>query len=369
MDLITIYKDINTLADLVDKTNGYESAHIELKAVLENLIESKPAVIGDFKLRIAKEMCAFANTDGGIIAIGIDETTKQVNNNTKDILNWFDDNIRHMLEPKLSGVIMKSCSDELGNEFLLMYVPKGRSLPYRTSTPKAYEKKKDIAREYYQRIGTHSERIETPIVRSLYLSRDRVTRIEATAKLITLDRPPDTTVRKITFGVEITPDPTKLIVDYYLESQVTLLDKSFNELHEIPIDIGWWSVNQPNIPPDDAPYIYNERSVVEDDGSLSSQMSVAGDDEYVPNWVIDSAYAAYIKTSFACEGVPKTTDHRIIVFGDNNKLNEDSWNGVSNWIDDKCVVVRYISFSRQNDTIAEMYAMENYIKKKGLVRE
>lgn len=66
--------------------------------------------------------------------------------------------MRHMLEPQLSSIITKTYVDKTGGEFVLIYVPKGNVMPYRVVAPSKYELKKDIAREYYQRIGTHSEK-------------------------------------------------------------------------------------------------------------------------------------------------------------------------------------------------------------------
>lgn len=52
-----IFDSISTLDDLKTVSNT-KKAYIELKSVTEDVNKAKPAAIGDFKLRIAKEMCA-----------------------------------------------------------------------------------------------------------------------------------------------------------------------------------------------------------------------------------------------------------------------------------------------------------------------
>ena len=370
MSSLQIFNQINSLSDLNNflTLNGItEDYQIELKSVTLDLNSEKPSKIGDFKLVLAKEMSAFANTDSGIIAIGYDEKNQGILNNTDNLQEWLDKNIRHMLEPQLPGIALKTCPGQQDKYFVLMYVPKGASIPYRTAAPKAYELKKDNAREYFQRIGTHSEKISIPIVRSLYLSNDRATRFSARSKLIGLDWSSKDETGSISFAVEIQPDPTKLITQYYLDSHIMLLNENFEDLLEESISLGWWSINQPVIAPDVSPFVYNKiRISSEDIIDETFHQTFRGDIKVDVN-VIRYARAAYIKTSYACDGVPKEVDNRIIVFGEKNKLDNDSWKEESNWIDERCIVVRYVSFGPQGNNTHLMYAMENYIRSKGLI--
>jgi len=359
-----IFDSISTLDDLKTVSNNEESAYIELKSVTEDVNKAKPAAIGDFKLRIAKEMCAFANTDSGVIAVGIDENNFQVLNNTKNLLEWLDNNMRHMLEPQLSSIITKTCVDKTGGEFVLIYVPKGNVMPYRVAAPSKYELKKDIAREYYQRIGTHSEKIAMPIVRSLYLSNNRVTNISASSRLIKYGANDDRH-KEMLFSVVISPDNARLIVDYYLESEMVLLNKNFEPVLKEPIDIGWWHKDKPNIPPSDEPYDFNIHTITSDP-EAKYLPDITGDTTSLSLAVMGRIYAAYIKTSFACDGVPKKVDNRLIILGDHTEIKENAWHETNNWIDEKCVVDRYVSFGPHDDNMTELYAMEHYIKENGL---
>jgi hypothetical protein len=177
--------------------------------------------------------------------------------------------------------------------------------------------------------------------------------------------------------VEVTPDPAKLISEYYLESNAMLLDRGFNDLLDESESIGWWSINQPNIPPDDKPYLYNERdftaekpqpepshSLIPRSVLLGAAVQVPGGEIRIDGGVMESVYAIYIQTSFACEGVPKITDNRIVIIGDYEKLDKDSWNETTDWINDKCKVVRFKSLGSEESDV--VYALENYITTKGL---
>lgn len=61
------------------ETEDGEWSHLELKAVMDDLATTKKSQMGDFKLRIGKEMSAFSNTDAGVIAIGMSKERKVVN--------------------------------------------------------------------------------------------------------------------------------------------------------------------------------------------------------------------------------------------------------------------------------------------------
>src|SRR5690606_26457088 len=126
--------------------------YLENKSVDIDLYKAQPSDIGDFKLRLAKEMSAFANTDSGIIAVGIGDNLAVVNR-TSGLVDWLDKNIRDLLEPHLAGISIKECQDSNGNVFALMYVPKGRVMPYRVGSVKSCSKEKKNLREYFQRIG------------------------------------------------------------------------------------------------------------------------------------------------------------------------------------------------------------------------
>jgi len=90
MDARKIFSSVNNLEDwssYSSSTADGESPYLENKEVDIDLYKAKPSEIGDFKLRIAKEMSAFANTDSGIIALGIDSNL-HVSNKTARLEDW-----------------------------------------------------------------------------------------------------------------------------------------------------------------------------------------------------------------------------------------------------------------------------------------
>ncbi len=266
MNLKKIYNSTTTLEEWLSykgSTEDGESSYFENKEVGIDLNTTTPSTVGDFKLRIAKEMSAFANTDSGIIALGIDSKL-QVNNLTARLEDWLDKNIRDMLEPQLSGIALKTCTDSAGNEFVLMYVPKGNVIPYRASSVKSCEKEKKNLREYFQRTGTNSVPIPMPIVRSLYLSNERATDVSARVKPVAVHLGDEEEQPYIELGIEIKPDQTRLINEYYLKASVLLLDVNLKPLNKVAIDLVPFGPNSPQRPiiPPDSIYPMNEFGTV-----------------------------------------------------------------------------------------------------------
>lgn len=362
MSPVDFYDKVNSLQELkefLERLGGAEGSNIELKSVYSDLNGSdiKPVEVGDFKLLLAKEFSAFANTDGGVIAVGVDEDLR-IKNSTQNLYHWLDKNIRHLVEPQLSGIKLKRCSGQGDEEFVMIYVPKGKVVPYRVAAPAKYERKKDLAREYFQRIGTHSERIPSPIVRSLYLSNDRATDISVNTVLLEVDRQ-----RSIKLGIEVSPDPARLITKYYLETSAMLLDKNFKPLLDEDIDLSMFLGEKYPIPPEDKASIFHEHLIAVEQPGESRFLPLAGETS-IGSDVAGRVYAIYVKTEFACDGVPKQVKDRIILIGYKDKITEDSWNEASFWVNEKCEVVRYISIS--NDNIEDKHSLEGFIERSGL---
>lgn len=274
--------------------------------------------------------------------------------------------ILHIVEPQLSGIKLKRCGSPEDGDFVLVYVPKGSVIPYRAAAPAKYDRKKDLVREYYKRIGTHSERIPAPIVRSLYLSNDRATDISVNTVLLEVNRR-----RSIKLGVEVNPDPTRLTTEYYLEAEAILLDKEFRPLLNEPINIGQWLGSKYPIPPEDKPSIFHEYEILIETLEESGVNSMR---PYIPDarmngteidtLTANNIYAIYVKTEFACDGVAKRVKNRIILTGHKDKMSIESWNASSFWVNEKCEVVRYISIAEDN--VEDKHNLENFIENNNL---
>lgn len=358
MNTKQIYNDTVTLDDWSRRsgaTEDSESSHLENKEVGVNLNTANPSAVGDFKLRIAKEMSAFANTDSGIIAIGVDSKLK-VKNNTTNLEDWLDKNIKDMLEPQLSGISLKTCIDTYGREFVLMYVPKGNVVPYRVASVKSCEKEKKILREYFQRIGTNSVPIPMPIVRSLYLSNERATDISAYVKPITVHLGNSEEEPYIELGIEVKPDQTRLINEYYLEANVTLLNEDFKPIHKSPIDMSPYGPNSPQhpiIPPDNKNHLLDTFRIQQKIQSSNyygfDPLDIDFSTKRIPAATYKNIRALYVKTKFACDGLPLKEDKRLLIFDatiKNSEINSrahemDGWSK-------NCLVVSWHSITDES---------------------
>ncbi|CAN5178606.1 hypothetical protein BH11PAT4_BH11PAT4_3310 [soil metagenome] len=367
MDAKEIFDSVRTLEDWVEcssATQDGESSYLENKEVKIDLYASTPSVVGDFKLGIAKEMSAFANTDSGIMAIGID-TDLKVNNNTAHLEDWLDKNIRDMLEPQLSGISLKTCLDSKGREFVLMRVPKGNVIPYRTSPVKSCEMEKKNMREYFQRIGTNSVPIPMPIVRSLYLSNERSTDMLARVKPVAVHLGSSEERPYFELGIEIKPDQTRLINEYFLEANILLLDEDLKPLNSIPIDIVSFGLNSPNrpiIPPDSKCHVIEtyklqvERPAQEAVGLPPYNFPTydipdfAFDGiEYIPKDWFSKIKGFYVETKFACDGLPLKEDRRLLIFDSSVKNSEiDSRAHEMNGWSKECLVVSWFSVTEES---------------------
>lgn len=356
-------------------TDDGESHNVEFKQVRLDLNSAKKLDVGDFKLDIAKEMSAFANTDAGVIVLGYDGKEKKVVNSTDKLEDWIDKNIPDMLEPRLSGFSMKTIGDK--EKIVILHIPKGKSIPYRVASVGSSSKNKSYIREYYQRIGTNSKPIPEAIVRTMYRSTDSAIDIEIFPKLLEkqarVHNNSDVGRGSIKLGLYAQPDATRLIEKYYLLSEAFLLSSSFHIMNEEPISICAGMIKDSIIPPTEDIFELDTFDILskvakKTNGFLDTtlpgmdNMPMLGA-EVVSSAIFDSIYAIHVQTKYACDGMPMKTDNKIIVLGDKNALSEDSWHEESYWVDEKCLVDRYVSFSSDRGNLDIMYAMENYIRK------
>ena len=146
-----------SLADLLQweneatSTDG-EYAWLELKGV-DGSTWSK-----DTKALIAKEICAFANTYGGIVCLhGIGGLNNPVPADLLNLTDPLEGVLVNSLEPRLAGIDLKACDDRI-----LIYVPESRVKPHRTAL------KTKLGKQYFYRHVTASEPMEEVMIRALY---------------------------------------------------------------------------------------------------------------------------------------------------------------------------------------------------------
>lgn len=124
---------------------------------------------------LAAEITAFANTDGGQIFIGIDDTGNLIGIGGENIdnLSKFVDNVAfNNCEPPVT-VIQETVRDEKGNIILIINIPKGSQRPYKTNrgiyNVRTSSGRRQASREELLRLFQAAESLyydETPIFRS-----------------------------------------------------------------------------------------------------------------------------------------------------------------------------------------------------------
>lgn len=379
MDTRKVFGSVNNLEDWFSysgSTTDGESPYFENKAVDLDLHTAKPSEVGDFKLRIAKEMSAFANTDSGVIALGVDANV-QVSNRTTHLEDWLDKNIRDMIEPQLAGIDFKTCTDNSGNEFVLVYIPKGNVIPYRVSSVKRCEKEKKNLREYFQRIGTNSVPIPMPIVRSLYLSNERSVDVSAYVKPTAVHLGGANDQPYIELGIEVKPDQSRLINEYYLESTAVLLDEDLKPLNETPIDLVSFGPNSPQrpiIPPDNKSCIIDTYRIQQEEpknnyNSLHPPIARNLSDgvEYVPEASYLKICGLYVETKFACDGLPLKEDRRLLIFNSTIKSSEiDTRAHESTGWSNNCLVVSWYTITKESSLY---HKITSFMREMGFTKE
>ena len=147
----------SSLADLQNwereatSTDG-EYAWLELKGV-DGTTWSK-----ETKALIAKEICAFANTYGGVVCLhGVGGLQNPVPTDLLNLTDQLEGVLVNSLEPRLAGIDLKACDDRV-----LIYVPESRVKPHRTAL------KTKLGKQYFYRHVTASEPMEEVMIRALY---------------------------------------------------------------------------------------------------------------------------------------------------------------------------------------------------------
>lgn len=154
------FEKLNTLAEVIAYNKTYssedgEGVDFELKGSA-----GKTKLDKDLKKKLAKEICAFANTYGGILCyhFGSDDNIESFNESDIDsdftpIENWLKD----CLEPRLLGIDIKKVDG-----LILIYVTQSKTKPHRTTTE----------RQYSFRNCTSSIEMPEIMISSMYRSQD-----------------------------------------------------------------------------------------------------------------------------------------------------------------------------------------------------
>jgi len=154
------FNQINTIVDLQEvidnnKNDDGESISFELKGTDGQEVFSR-----DQKRLLAKEICAFANTYGGIVCFhyGDDATIKAfpvsfVNEKSNSIETW----LRDSLESRISGIDLN-----IVEGIFLINVPESKNKPHRSA----------IDNHYYYRHVTGSNKMPEIMISSMYRSQD-----------------------------------------------------------------------------------------------------------------------------------------------------------------------------------------------------
>lgn len=334
MDIKDIFNKIEKIEDIkkyMSDIEDGETSYLEFKGVHDNLLDkSKKKESARFRLIIAKEICAFANTDGGILIIGIDKregVDLEPNNKCENIESWADNNLTDLLEPRLHGFSVKPIEADSGNRPIAIYVPQSKMAPHRVRNnyPKVLKGEKeiiDIPAEYFVRRGTKSEKLEENLVRAMYLSSGRVTDFRIVPVVDRKNMPKEyckIDPQVITIRAKVFPDRYKFIKDYFFVATIRGLDKNkciiFNR--EISgIMNGFSNAYTPPIFPAMTSYTKNDLKIKimpkKHENTLSN---LCGDELYVDRFG-DVRYLI-VSFTYACEGMPAKYEEFLFISNDN----------------------------------------------------
>jgi len=230
-----IYHNINTVEDInkyLSDTDDGESGIIEFKSVPKAL-NTKNAIANN-KALMAKEMCAFANSEGGIliVGVGVEDGKAVLACKEPNLENFLEkQKISMYLEPSLKGLDFKSLGVKDGNNKpVIIMIPKSDFLPHRVMSNYSninQDEAKGIAGEYFVREGTDSHKLSEQLVRAMYLSSGRAPRFEVVPVMKFIknhDR------KAIYVQALIYPDKYKFIDKYYFSAKLKMYDKFFNTI-------------------------------------------------------------------------------------------------------------------------------------------
>lgn len=359
-----IFDSLKTLTELreyISDSEDGESSWLEFKALRKGEKRwGKREFENHIKSLAAKEICAFLNTNDGILCLGVAYVDKElsiINEYDGDLYSFMSKNIKDMLEPIPNGVNLKKMEDN-GKEALLIFVPRSNLMPHRVWG----KAESDIACNYFTRSDTDSVKLSEGLVRALYLSHGRIPRIRLYAEVEVVS------ANQILLRVLAKPDEVEFIDRYYDSERFLMLDGG-GKLIESKYGNGVWvdieSVGvKKSIYPAKEPIILDLHSIT-NDYSDDSDFAIGLDGveiEYNPLChnthlsITDFKSLQYIlvESNFACRGVSLVKNRRLYVLplGLGRDENEYRFKGL-------CGFARNAKF----ETLEEKYGIEVYISK------
>lgn len=336
MDIRDIFNEIEKIEDIkkyMSDIEDGETSYLEFKGVHDNLLDkSKKKESAKFRLTIAKEICAFANTDGGILIIGVDKQEDggglKLENACENIESWADNNLTDLLEPRLHGFSVKSIGSDSENKPIAIYVPQSKMAPHRVRNnyPKILKGEKeiiDIPAEYFVRRGTKSEKLEENLVRAMYLSSGRATDFRIVPVVDRKNMPKEYSredPKVITIRAKVFPDRYKFIKDYFFTATAMGLDKDevciFNRnISSIINGFGGIKSSSPIFPAKTS-YTENDLKIKITPKEYENTLSnVCGDELYVDRF--KNIRYLIVSLTYACEGMPAKYEEFLFICNDN----------------------------------------------------
>lgn len=313
-----IYHNINTVEDInkyLSDTDDGESGIIEFKSVPKAL-NTKNAIANN-KALMAKEMCAFANSEGGIliVGVGVEDGKAVLACKEPNLENFLEkQKISMYLEPSLKGLDFKSLGvkDE-NNKPVIIMIPKSDFLPHRVMSNYSninQDEAKGIAGEYFVREGTDSHKLSEQLVRAMYLSSGRAPRFEVVPVIKFIK---DHNRKVIDIQALVYPDKYKFIDKYYFSAKLKMYDEFFDSISEYSsgkdiFDIsilmdGEQNKKMPIYPSDEDKYAADCIIKIRPMSEIDIYMQIPNNEIALDSKKYDTIKYIIIDVVYACEGM------------------------------------------------------------------
>lgn len=320
-----LYDGIHALKDIrsqMANTADGESTIFEFKEIVSAIGSDDKKI----KSLIAKEICAFLNSNDGILCVGIKNdggVLKISNAYSSSLEDLIDKSISSLFEPNPSGILTKTIKSGK-DSFVVIYIPFSNVAPHRVAANKSLES--DFQKNYYTRMMSNSVPMPEHLIKAMYLSNGRLPSLEA-YPVITRLSPSYIEIRHF-----IKPDKFKFIKkdEYYTEMKAMLFDGNFNVMRTEDGDF----LNIENsfssaLHPSNEDYLINTHTIYriqdeylpEDNNDIFSlvprieiptfEYDMDNSQTKLREEPFNAIYGIYIQTSIACEGMPLKTDHTL----------------------------------------------------------
>ncbi len=347
MDIKDIFDKIEKIEDIkkyMSDIEDGETSYLEFKGVHYNLLDKSNQKESEkesakFRLIVAKEICAFANTDGGILIVGVDKRKGgdlKLSNECENMESWADNNLTDLLEPRLHGFSVKPIEANSKNRPIAIYVPQSKMAPHRVRNnyPKVLKGEKgekvekeiiEIPAEYFVRRGTKSEKLEENLVRAMYLSRGRLPdfRIIPVIDRKNINVPKYFIIedsKVITIKAKVFPDRYKFIKDYFFAATIRGLsrDKSILFNGDISGIMNGFGAIRPSSPifPAKTSYTKNDLKIKIMPREYETPLSHMDESKLYVDRFEDIRYLI-VSLTYACEGIPAKYEDFLFICNNN----------------------------------------------------